>query len=176
MVLVPAVVDIAGNVPVIAAGGIADGRGMAAAFALGAQGVSLGTRFLASTEMTIDATWKQRIVDAGAADAVKVPHAERVMPPFTIAQTGTAFAPRALRTELIDQLESDPDAVDPAELGPRLLAAVRSGHGEDLLPFSGQSVELIHDIAPAGELIDRIVHQSRQALRDAADRALSIRR
>ena len=140
MVLVPAVVDVAGDVPVVAAGGIADGRGMAAALALGAHGVSLGTRFLASTEMSIDPAWKRRIVAAAAADAVKVPHAERVMPPFTIAQTGIPFAPRALRTALIDQLESDPDSVDPATLGPQLLAAVRAGHGEDLLPFSGQSV------------------------------------
>ena len=126
MVLVPAVVDVAGEVPVVAAGGIADGRGVAAALALGAQGVSLGTRFLASSEMSIDETWKQRIVAASALEAVKVPHAERVMPPFTLPQTaGVPFAPRALRTELIDQLESDPAGVDPAVVGPQLLAAVR---------------------------------------------------
>ena len=94
MVLVPAVVDVAGAVPVIAAGGIADGRGVAAALALGAQGVSLGTRFLASTEMSIDAAWKDRIVAASAGDAVKVPNSERVMPPFTMPQTGVPFAPR----------------------------------------------------------------------------------
>ena len=50
MVLVPAVVDIAGAVPVVAAGGIADGRGIAAGLVLGAEGVSLGTRFLATTK------------------------------------------------------------------------------------------------------------------------------
>ena len=170
MVLVPAVVDVAGDVPVVAAGGIADGRGMAAALALGAQGVSLGTRFLASTEMTIDPAWKQRIVAADALDAVKVPHAERVMPPFTIAQTGIPFAPRALRTALIDQLESAPDRVDPGTLGPQLLAAVRAGRGEDLLPFSGQSVELIHDIAPAAEIVERLVAQARHALDHAVGR------
>ena len=76
MVLVPAVVDVADGVPVVAAGGIADGRGVAAALALGAQGVSLGTRFLATSEMTIDAVWKDRIVAASALDAVKVPHAD----------------------------------------------------------------------------------------------------
>jgi NAD(P)H-dependent flavin oxidoreductase YrpB (nitropropane dioxygenase family) len=52
MVLVPQVVDIAGPVPVVAAGGIVDGRGLAAALALGAQGVAMGTRFLASEEMS----------------------------------------------------------------------------------------------------------------------------
>ena len=113
--------------------------------------------------MTIDRAWKDRIVAAGALDAVKVPHSERVMPPFTLPQTGVPFAPRALRTELIDQLESDPDSVDPAEVGPQLLAAVRAGGGHDLLPFAGQSVALIHDIAPAGELVARLVDEAAAA-------------
>jgi nitronate monooxygenase/enoyl-[acyl-carrier protein] reductase II len=171
MVLVPAVVDVAGDVPVVAAGGIGDGRGIAAAFALGASGVSLGTRFLASTEMTIDRTWKDRIVAAGPLDAVKVPHSERVMPPFTLPQAGVPFAPRALRTELIDRLETDPDSVDPAEIGPQLLAAVRAGGGHDLLPFAGQSAALVHDIAPAGELVARLLAETTAALRGAARRA-----
>jgi enoyl-[acyl-carrier protein] reductase II len=81
-VLVPQLVDAAGHVPVLAAAGITDGRGIAAALALGAQGGVLGTRFLASVEMTIDSSWKNRIVAADAADAVKVPHNERVMPLF----------------------------------------------------------------------------------------------
>ena len=58
-----------------AAGGIADGRDVAAALVLGAQGASLGTRFLATTEMRIGEAWKRRIVDASGTDAVKVPHA-----------------------------------------------------------------------------------------------------
>src|SRR5215213_1613744 len=72
IVLVPQVVDVAGDVPVVAAGGIADGRGLAAALMLGAQGVSMGTRFLASAEMRVADQWKQRIVEADASDAVKV--------------------------------------------------------------------------------------------------------
>src|SRR4051812_20935002 len=82
MVLVPQVVDVAGSIPVVAAGGIADGRGLAAALALGAQGVCLGTRFLAATEMRIADAWKRRIVEADALDAVKVVNSDRVMPPF----------------------------------------------------------------------------------------------
>ena len=164
MVLVPAVVDVAGEAPVVAAGGIADGRGVAAALALGAQGVSLGTRFLATTEMTIDTAWKDRIVAASALDAVKVPHAERVMPPFTLPQVGVPFAPRALRTELIDRLEADPASVDPAEVGPQLLAAVRAGGGHELLPFAGQSAQLVHEIAPAAELVARLVADAATAL------------
>ncbi len=168
MVLVPAVVDVAGDVPVVAAGGIADGRGIAAAFALGAQGVSLGTRFLATSEMTIDPAWKDRIVAAGALDAVKVPNSDRVMPPFTLPQLGVPFAPRALRTELIDRLESDPESVDPATVGPQLVSAVRAGAGHDLLPFAGQSAELVHDIVPAGELVGRLIAEAAEALERAA--------
>jgi nitronate monooxygenase/enoyl-[acyl-carrier protein] reductase II len=114
--------------------------------------------------MAIDDAWKRRIVAAGALDAVKVPHSERVMPPFTLPQPGVPFAPRALRTELIERLESDAEAVDPADVGRALLAAVRAGGGHDLMPFSGQSVELVHDIVPAAELVERIVAQTRQAL------------
>jgi nitronate monooxygenase/enoyl-[acyl-carrier protein] reductase II len=121
--------------------------------------------------MTIDRAWKDRIVAAGVLDAVKVPHSERVMPPFTLPQAGVPFAPRALRTDLIDRLEADPDSIDPAEIGPQLLAAVRAGGGHDLLPFAGQSVALVHDIAPAAELVARLVTEAAAALGDASRRA-----
>jgi nitronate monooxygenase/enoyl-[acyl-carrier protein] reductase II len=168
LVLVPAVVDVAGDVPVLAAGGLADGRGLAAALALGADGASMGTRFLATDEMAIDPSWKQRIVAADAEEAVKVLHGERVMPPFTLPQPGTPFAPRALRTPLIDRLATAPETVDPAAVGPALLSAVRSGGGHDLLPFTGQSVQLVHDVVPARTLVARIVDEAEQALGRAA--------
>ena len=170
LVLVPAVVDVAGDTPVVAAGGIGDGRGIAAALTLGAQGVSLGTRFLATAEMTVDRAWKQRIVEAHARDAVKVPHAERVLPPFNLPQVGTPFAPRALRTDLIDTLGRDPEQVDPAEVGPRLLAAIRAGGGHEDLPFTGQSVELVHDIVPTADLVARLWQECEHALGTARDR------
>ncbi|HEU4842085.1 MAG TPA: hypothetical protein VFT09_11600, partial [Ilumatobacteraceae bacterium] len=85
-------------------------------------------------------------------------------------QSGVPFAPRALRTELIERLEADPDSVDPAVVGPQLLAAVRAGGGHDLLPFAGQSVALIHDIVPAGQLIARLVDEATAALSQASDR------
>jgi enoyl-[acyl-carrier protein] reductase II len=164
MVLVPAVVDVAGEVPVVAAGGIGDGRGIAAALVLGAQGASLGTRFLATTEMRIREAWKRRIIDADAIDAVKVAHSERVLPPFTIPQVGPPYAPRALRTPLIEQLESEPEAVDPSVAGPAAVAAIRAGGGEEFLPFAGQSVELIHEVLPARELVRRLLAQAEAAL------------
>jgi NAD(P)H-dependent flavin oxidoreductase YrpB (nitropropane dioxygenase family) len=168
MVLVPAVVDIAGTTPVVAAGGIADGRGVAAALALGAQGACLGTRFLATTEMTIDPAWKGRILAAQAEDAVKVENSARVMPPFTIAQTGRPYAPRSLRTPLTEQLERDPESVDPTVVGPQLLEAVRRGAGHDLLPFAGQSVALVHELLPAAELVARLVIETEVALHHAS--------
>jgi enoyl-[acyl-carrier protein] reductase II len=167
LVLVPLIVDLAGDVPVVAAGGIADGRGIAAVLTLGAQAASLGTRFLATDEMAIDPSWKSRIREASATDAVKVPHAERVMPPFTLPQIGMPFAPRALRTPLIDQLASEPDSVDPAAVGPELLAAVRAGGGHDLLPFAGQSAALVRDVVPAAQLVERLVVETTQALERA---------
>lgn len=172
LVLVPAVVDLAGATPVVAAGGIADGRGLAAALALGAQGVSLGTRFLASTEMTIDQAWKDRIVAAHARDTVKVAHPDRVLPPFNLPQVGAMFAPRALRTPLIDQLEQDPDSVDPEQMAARLRSEVLAGKGHELLPFTGQSAELIHDIAPAADLVSRLMTECAAALHRAGRSAL----
>jgi enoyl-[acyl-carrier protein] reductase II len=131
-----------------------------AALTLGAQGASLRTRFLATEEMSIDPAWKQRIVEAGALDAVKVEMSERVLPPFTLPQVGRPYAPRALTTPPIEKLASDPEAIDSAQMGPALVAAIRSGGGHDLLPFSGESVELVHDIAFAGDLVVRLVEEA----------------
>jgi enoyl-[acyl-carrier protein] reductase II len=164
LVLVPSIVDLAGQVPVIAAGGIADGRGIAAALTLGAQGVSLGTRFLATHEMTIDQAWKNRILAADALDTVKVPHAERIMPPFTLPQPGAPATPRSLRTPLIEQLETDPDSVHPEHAGPQLVQAILAGRGHEYLPFTGQSAGLIHDIVPASELMDRLIAETTDAI------------
>jgi enoyl-[acyl-carrier protein] reductase II len=164
-VLVPQVVDIAGGIPVVAAGGIADGRGLAAALALGAQGACLGTRFLASTEMAIASEWKQRILDADALDAVKVTNSERVMPPFS--RPHRPAAPRCLRTPLIDQLRDHPEQVDGAELGRQLVQAILDGRGHEYLPFTGQSAGLIRDIVPAAVILERLLTEADTALRTA---------
>jgi nitronate monooxygenase/enoyl-[acyl-carrier protein] reductase II len=118
--------------------------------------------------MTIDAGWKQRIVSGHALDAVKVANSERIMPPFTLPQPGLPFAPRALRTELISQLEQDPAAVDADDVRARFLTGVQRGGGHDMLPFTGQSAELIHDIPAAAELMTRLAADAEAALRGAA--------
>lgn len=162
MVLVPQVVDIAGDTPVVAAGGIADGRGVAAAFALGAQGVSMGTRFLASTEMNVSDDWKQRIVRADAVDAVKALNSERVLPPYT--RPGSQGIPRALRTELVDTLRDHPEQVDPDVAVPRLMEAIGRGRGDEYLPFTGQSAALVHDVLPAGDILRRVLREAETVL------------
>jgi nitronate monooxygenase/enoyl-[acyl-carrier protein] reductase II len=121
--------------------------------------------------MAVAQAWKERIVSAGPSEAVKVAHSERVMPAFTLPQVGEPFAPRALRTPLIDQLESDPGGVELTQLAPRLLADVRRGGGHELLPFAGQSAGLVHDIVPAADLVRRLVAETEDALR-AAVRAI----
>jgi enoyl-[acyl-carrier protein] reductase II len=158
MVLVPQVVDVAGDIPVVAAGGIADGRGLAAALALGAQGVSMGTRFLASAELGIAEAWKRRIVEADALDAVKVVNSERVLPPYS--RPGSTVEPRALSTPLIEQLRAHPDWVDPSAVGPRIREAVLAGRGDEYLPFTGQSAGLIDEVLPAAEIVRRVVAQA----------------
>jgi enoyl-[acyl-carrier protein] reductase II len=166
MVLVPQVVDVAGETPVVAAGGIADGRGLAAALALGAQGVSMGTRFLASTELGIAEAWKHRIVEADAADAVKVPNSERVLPPYN--RPGARVEPRALHTPMIDTLRDHPEWLDPRTAGPRLRDAVLEGGGHQYLPFAGQSAGLVDEVLPAGEIVRRVLAEAEAALTAAA--------
>jgi enoyl-[acyl-carrier protein] reductase II len=162
MVLVPQVVDVAGGIPVVAAGGIADGRGLAAALALGAQGVSMGTRFLASAELGIADAWKQRILDADATDAVKVVNSERALPPYS--RPGARVVPRSLATPLVEQLRLHPEWIDPASIGPRLREAVLAGGGDEYVPFAGQSAGLIDEVLPAAEIVRRVVAEAEEAL------------
>jgi enoyl-[acyl-carrier protein] reductase II len=168
MVIVPAVVDIVGSVPVIASGGIADGRGLAAALALGAQGVNLGTRFLATTEMAVADEWKKAIVAADPLDAVKVEFADAVLPP--LSPGGVRAVPRVLRTAFVDRWNAD--LAGAAAASDQLRADVRQaavlGRLHELLPFTGQSAALIHDVSPVAEVIARIMADAEQALQRAA--------
>jgi len=124
--------------------------------------------------MAVDRAWKQRIVDADATDSVKVENSERVLPPFTLdLPPGRPPAPRALRTPLIDRLAADPESVDPGDVVPSFAADVRSGGGHDRLPFAGQSSALIHDIAPAAEIVARLVEETEAASSSCARSARS---
>jgi enoyl-[acyl-carrier protein] reductase II len=169
MALVPQLVDAVAPVPVLAAGGIADGRGLAAALVLGAQGVNVGTRFLACSEATgVPESWQRTIVAASSADAVKLEFAGSVFPPA--GPGGYNTRPRALRTDYVDRWNARPqDAEREAErLRTELVEAARSGRGHELVPFTGQTAGLIGDVLPAGEIVRRMVEEAQQAVGRAA--------
>jgi enoyl-[acyl-carrier protein] reductase II len=162
--LLPQVVDAVRPVPVVAAGGITDGRGLAAALVLGAVGVNVGTRFLASVEAPIPLAWKHRIVEAEAQDAVKVEVWNAISPIPGSRGYGTTI--RALRTPFIDtwQHRHDDARREADRLRGEVLAAVQQGRIHELLPFAGESAGLVHDIVPAGEIVQRLVAEARHAL------------
>ena len=122
----------------------------------------MGTRFLASAELGIAETWKRRVVEADALDAVKVPNSDRVLPPYS--RPGGRAEPRSLRTPLVEQLREHPEWVVPRAMGPRVREAVRAGGGEQYLPFAGQSAALIGEVLPAAEIVRRVVAEAEAAL------------
>lgn len=168
LALIPQVVDAVRPVPVVAAGGIADGRGLAAALVLGAVGVNLGTRFLASGEAQISPVWKQRVLDAAAEDAVKVEVLNDIMPSPGAYGYGTAL--RSLRTSFIDTWQERRDEAkrEAERLRSEVLAVYKQTRLHELFPTAGQSVGLIRDILPAAEIVRRIVAEAEQALARSA--------
>jgi nitronate monooxygenase/enoyl-[acyl-carrier protein] reductase II len=167
LALVPQVVAAVAPLPVLAAGGIADGRGLAAALVLGAQGVNIGTRFLASTEAAVDESWKDRIAQARSEDAVKVEFADDVFPPAPA--DGYAVRPRVLSTPFVDEWNERLDEAhdDPDPLRAKLGEAIADGRIHELFPFTGQSTGLIEDVLPAGEIVRRLVAEADELLRRA---------
>ncbi|MGH7765273.1 MAG: NAD(P)H-dependent flavin oxidoreductase [Candidatus Dormibacteraceae bacterium] len=151
--LVPQVVDAVGGVPVVAAGGIADGRGLAAALMLGAQGALLGTRFLATHEARARGRSKDVILNALGSQTVASKFYDDVM---NIVWPGSVV--RSITHPLLDQWADRPEEWSQAadELRPALQAAIASGD----FVMAGQSSGLIHDIVPAGELVQRIARQA----------------
>jgi enoyl-[acyl-carrier protein] reductase II len=176
MVLVPQVIDIAGTIPVVAAGGIADGRGLAAALAMGAQAVNMGTRFLASTEFAGSDDWKKMIVDAGPEDTVQSDALDPIMPPYTTAKPWNGKG-RMLRVPFLAKWDGRTDelAACADELGPEMIDAILAGNGHEYTPFAGQSVGLIDDILPAAEIVRRTVAQAQDALARARNTATARR-
>jgi enoyl-[acyl-carrier protein] reductase II len=165
LALVPQVVDAVHPIPVVASGGIADGRGLAAALALGAQGVNIGTRFVASVECTVPEEWKRAIVAARSEDAVKVEFADLVLPAPTAG--GYATVPRSLRTPFVDRWNGRrAQAEREAErLREELGAAMREGRAHELVPLTGQTAGMITEVLPVAEIIRRMTAEAEAALR-----------
>lgn len=165
LALVPAVVDaVAGQVPVLAAGGIADGRGLAAALMLGAEGVVLGTRLYASQEAAGHPAAKQRIVEASGDDTLRslVFDASRrnIWPaPYTGRCLINGHARRWQGREL--DLLREPD-----EAG-RYLAARDRGDFDVAAVIAGEGAGLVHDLRSVQEILERIVGEAHQLLQGA---------
>lgn len=157
MSLVPQVVDVVGETPVIAAGGIADGRGVAAALMLGAQGALIGTRFLATPESRIPAHAKDVILNALGSQTVASKFYDDVL---RVVWPGSVV--RSIQHPLLDEWADKPRewglAAD--ELGPQLRAAIAAGD----FVLAGESAGLVHDIVPAGELLTRIAREAEELL------------
>lgn len=148
MTLVPQVVD-AVDIPVIAAGGIADSRGVVAAFALGAEGVQIGTRFVCSTECTVHDDYKKAVVKARDRDAV-------------VTGRSTGHPVRALKNKLtrtFDRMEANRATIEEIEEfgSGRLQAAVQQGDVQEGSVMAGQIAGMISDIRSCQEIIDNLI-------------------
>jgi nitronate monooxygenase/enoyl-[acyl-carrier protein] reductase II len=166
--LVPQVVDAVRPVPVVAAGGIADGRGIAAAVTLGAAGVNLGSRFLASVESPVGERWKKALVTYPSEDWIQASFINAMNPnPGTVGY-GTRL--RLLRTEFVERWEARTNEVEinPAPVLAELNEAVAAGDREALLVVGGQSAGLIRHLEPVGALIRALVAETRKALVEGA--------
>jgi nitronate monooxygenase len=155
MALVPQIVD-AVDVPVVAAGGVADGRGLVASLVLGATGILLGTRFVATRESMAPEFWKKALLEREADDTT-----------MTDAYSGLWL--RALRNSYTDEYRASGAPVLPPLLQTRaaqdvLEEARRRADGDYFPMLSGQGVGLIRDLPGAGEVVETIVREARAVL------------
>jgi enoyl-[acyl-carrier protein] reductase II len=148
MVLLPLVASRV-DVPIVAAGGIADGISMAAAFALGAEGVQMGTRMVSAAESPVHGNWKQAIVDAAETDTVFLNRFSRP-------------GLRALRTELTTRLERD-EQVDLSVFG-RITDLYFGGDLEASIALTGQVAGRIDAVESVGEIVHGTVDEFRRCV------------
>jgi nitronate monooxygenase len=163
--LVPAVVDAVAPIPVVAAGGIADGRGLAAALALGAAGISMGTRFTASRESLWDAQMKAAALAASGDQTQQT----RVFDIVRGAPWPAIYPGRALRNDFSTEWHGREDdlAAGQAEAEDAYLATAPDDFSKRVV-WAGESVDLVNDIFSAAEIIERIVTQAADTLRQGA--------
>jgi NAD(P)H-dependent flavin oxidoreductase YrpB (nitropropane dioxygenase family) len=169
LALVPHVADAVAPAPVLAAGGIVDGRGLAAALTLGAAGVWMGTRFLLSEEASVHPLYRQRVIDAVETDTI---HTE-------LFDGGWPNAPlRALRNHTVALWEAagepppgkrpgEGEIVGNNELGepvPRYSSSAptagATGAVEEMVMYAGQGVGLVDRVQPAGEIVRELADEA----------------
>lgn len=158
MVLVPQVCD-ATNLPVLAAGGIADGRGMAAAFMLGACGVQMGTRFLSAYECTIHPSYKERILKA--TDLCTMVTGKRLGHP--VRSLRTPFARAYAKAEYGGMPDEELEALGAG----KLRMAVQEGDAGNGCFLSGQIAAMVNKEQPAADIVREVVEEAEVILRRA---------
>ena len=161
MALVPMVVEAVTPRPVLAAGGIADGRGLAAALALGAAGVLLGTRFLATDEAPIHANLKQAIVRSNGHDTVLTE-----LPDIAAGQVWPGAMARTLHNRFVEQWSGREWALrqQAGTVGAAARAARLAGDVDNAPILIGQDAGLIDAVLPAAEVIQRMVAQAEEII------------
>ena len=155
--LVPMVVDAVKPCPVLAAGGIADGRGLAAALALGAEGVLLGTRFLATVEAPIHNNYKEAIVESSGNDTV-LTH----IPDLISGTTWPGGSARALQNGFIKYWSEKEDIIDQnsKEISESSLKARKEGDIDKTSILVGQNAGLINSVMSVNDVIVKMVEQA----------------
>jgi nitronate monooxygenase len=166
MGLVPAVVDAVTPIPVVAAGGIADGRGLAAAIALGAAGISMGTRFTASRECLWDQAMKDVALSAGGDQTEQT----RIFDIVRGAPWPSIYPGRALRNAFSARWHGREEelAADQAEQEKAYLKTPADDF-ETRVVWAGEGVDLVGDIAPASAIIERVIAQAVATLTNGAN-------
>ena len=169
MALVPQVVDAVSPIPVVAAGGIFDGRGIAAALMMGASGVNLGTRFIATQEAPAPEAWKQAIVRAKSEDAIKVDVLNDISPLPGTAGFGTVL--RSLHTDFLDEWGAKRNEArrERERLRNEIVSTTQAGRPDATLLTAGQTAGGINDIPTVAEIMRRLVAETEAALTKAAD-------
>jgi NAD(P)H-dependent flavin oxidoreductase YrpB (nitropropane dioxygenase family) len=170
MALVPMVVDAVAPIPVLAAGGFADGRGLAAALALGADGILLGTRFLASQESPLHPNFKQAILDSDGHDTLL-----SEIPDLAAGKVWPGAMSRTRRNRFIERWAGREWALrqHQAEALASVQAARKRGDHNDAPLSLGQDAGLIHDIPPAGEIVARIAREAEAILTERLPRLVN---
>ncbi|WP_427917391.1 NAD(P)H-dependent flavin oxidoreductase [Streptomyces sp. cg40] len=158
---VPVVVDLAAPVPVLAAGGIADGRGLAAALALGAAGAVVGTRFQATTEALVAPSTSAAIVQGHGADTER----NRILDIARGSSWPSKYTARTLGHPFLDQwrdreaeLATDPHARHAYQV------ALSQGEIPALPVWAGEAVDLVNDLPSACDLVNSLATQAEEAL------------
>jgi len=158
LILIPRAVEQI-DIPIVASGGFADGRGLAAALALGADGINMGTRFMATKEAPVHEKIKQEIVDASELDTTLI---------FRSLRNTARMFTNSISKQVIE-MEGEGKSIQeigPVASGMRGRKVYEEGDVEAGVWSAGMCIGLIHDVPSVQELVDRIVSEAEGVIRD----------